>query len=993
MVSHLKLSKRQEQKSMVTPGVRDAGVLPGAWESMGAGLTLDYRAINMDYGIPTDYGNNYADDKKVDSKIPNKNIKVWKFDDGDFTFWTAHYDMWGMKRKAVFRVRTDSDPKTRAAEKAIKYHDRIEPSTQEEILEWMKTHKQYKPLNLQHNAADNMPVFDKRNWFDWKANIGLHNMNNTMWYQILNDLIPLSAPNLSEKEVLEWIRSLQMRMGIPPAQFSKIKKLVDDFRRKNYSRLTDYDEVENAPADLLLFLRLWSKTDPEWIEYNTAKHTKTDEINEADDKIPTLATLRRIVKAVGAKLVNESSGLYIVWQIEAPEGKHWEGGAHSISVEWLKGIDEVSSGKVDAIKDAINRMKHGLVDCLPDCECFDDTNEVDDAERMNKYKKHNSTLPENVLSGIKLTNLGKVKNFNIWVVNGKYIRDNIDIDFTTGGNPGRYEYIPENEIWIDNSVEQDEIEDDVLHEIDECLNMEIKGETYDKAHDEASGLEKELRDESKADDNYVNTIGVYNDENKGRGSFVGSKEEGFELRHTFASLSKRAFPDYPEYSDPNLYEQFSERIDSFTTPQFNLFETYYLDDTETTEDKKDQIEAFDDDAPEEKLVITVDEMKKEAMVKTAISYDANPIIQQLIAIPQVKSLIEQHASGYVDQIKVTTTVADVAQTQQQLQSTDPNVKLQPISGNPFGHVWIGENSTTHEKKPVDKIVRIDIVTDLWGTLITMLHEISHHRHPTWSEAQVEAEAQQLAGSVKQYLEGKNANRKKILFVKNGLHTVLLEELEIADTYQKQVIGLQNHNSLGHKHGLLFPYHTPQALTFHMGKVSFPIDIIFANDNKIVKIYRNCQPNSREMYSCDKASKVIEVIGSYCTFHDIDVGDHIFEVDDEPHKHGNFTQHIFERIKEIKTREQKDLDMTDWSVKIVMNSKPDSRRFMKVNWDAQDYKLKKADIIVNPDPKLIDVAIKELPLEKIVRHALLHILAAQKNELPEERERELITNRL
>jgi len=86
-------------------------------------------------------------------------------------------------------------------------------------------------------------------------------------------------------------------------------------------------------------------------------------------------------------------------------------------------------------------------------------------------------------------------------------------------------------------------------------------------------------------------------------------------------------------------------------------------------------------------------------------------------------------------------------------------------------------------------------------------------------------------------------------------------------------------------------------------------------------------------------------------------------------------------------------MTDWNVKIVMKKNPDSRRFLRVTWTPEDYKLKKADILVNPNPELIREALKEMPLEKLVRHALLHILAGAKNELPEDKEQRLITNRL
>lgn len=437
---------------------------------------------------------------------------------------------------------------------------------------------------------------------------------------------------------------------------------------------------------------------------------------------------------------------------------------------------------------------------------------------------------------------------------------------------------------------------------------------------------------------------------------------------------KRAWLNLPQYSDPNLYQQTLNPRNS-AEPEFNIFEEYFVDD---------EVEAEEDEPKKQ---------KKEAFLKIAITYDSNPVIQSLITIPEIKSLIEQNASGYVDKIIVTTTGADIQQTQQSIKPSAPGmapITLQPISGNPYGHMWTTEDPTTHQKKPLDKIVRIDRVTDQWGTLVTILHEIGHHRHPEWSEQQVEAEAENLAGTVKQYLGVKNASGKtNIFFVKQGLRSLPLVECDLADTYQKQVIGLQNHHSLRPDAGLLFTYSSPQPLTFWMGKVSFPIDIIFAdNSNKIVKIYRNCKPNSTELYSCGNATKVIEVVASFCAFHDIDVGDHVFYADDN-----DFTQNILENIREAKLIEQKDLGMTDWNVKIVMKAQPDSRRFIKVNWTPEDYRLKKADILVNPNPELIREALKEMPLNKLVRHALLHILAGHKKELPRDKEQILITDKL
>lgn len=383
-------------------------------------------------------------------------------------------------------------------------------------------------------------------------------------------------------------------------------------------------------------------------------------------------------------------------------------------------------------------------------------------------------------------------------------------------------------------------------------------------------------------------------------------------------------------------------------------------------------------------------MTKQAFVKTALTYPSNPIIQKLTSIPQIKALIEQHASGYVDEIKITTPATDIQQTQEKIKQ-DPNlsnVKLEQPSGSPYGHIFVYKDPTTHQPKALDRIARIDQITDEWNTLIVILHEISHARHPDWSESQVQTEAEQLAGKVKQYLTSKTASKQMMFFTSNLSMPII--NCEVADTFSKQVMGLQKHSSLTPDSGMLFPYKQPSHLNFHMGQVSFPIDIIFADYNgQILKIDRNCKPGSQEIYSCSNASKVIEVMGSLCAFHDINVGDHIFDANDKK----DFTKYVLEAIREIKIAEQKRLGMEKWNIRVVMTDDPDTRNFMIVDWTPKDYKLNKADIIINPNPKLIKAAIKDFKLDELVRHSLLHILAGYKKELPDDKEKELITSKM
>jgi hypothetical protein len=81
---------------------------------------------------------------------------------------------------------------------------------------------------------------------------------------------------------------------------------------------------------------------------------------------------------------------------------------------------------------------------------------------------------------------------SVWIVNGRLVRSVFDIDFTAGGHDYVYEFVPENEVWIDDDVEEAERGYVLLHELHERNRM-AKGLDYDKAHAESSRLEYRLR--------------------------------------------------------------------------------------------------------------------------------------------------------------------------------------------------------------------------------------------------------------------------------------------------------------------------------------------------------------------------------------------------------------------------------------------------------------------------------------------------------------------
>lgn len=85
------------------------------------------------------------------------------------------------------------------------------------------------------------------------------------------------------------------------------------------------------------------------------------------------------------------------------------------------------------------------------------------------------------------------------------------------------------------------------------------------------------------------------------------------------------------------------------------------------------------------------------------------------------------------------------------------------------------------------------------------------------------------------------------------------------------IGLQSVSKLPQNMCAIFFKSKPETVSFHMGTVSFPIDIIFLLDNRVVKIVHNLKPNNKETFSC-YSDCIIEFNGGYCKTNNIKLKD-------------------------------------------------------------------------------------------------------------------------
>jgi hypothetical protein len=114
---------------------------------------------------------------------------------------------------------------------------------------------------------------------------------------------------------------------------------------------------------------------------------------------------------------------------------------------------------------------------------------------MDEYVPHGAgPLSSALLRTIRAGRpIARIVGYKVFAVDGAAVRNLVHIDFTTGGNPGRYSYVPEGEVWVERVLEPSDAAASLLHELVETILMQEGGLDYDAAHEEASGVETMLR--------------------------------------------------------------------------------------------------------------------------------------------------------------------------------------------------------------------------------------------------------------------------------------------------------------------------------------------------------------------------------------------------------------------------------------------------------------------------------------------------------------------
>ena len=104
-------------------------------------------------------------------------------------------------------------------------------------------------------------------------------------------------------------------------------------------------------------------------------------------------------------------------------------------------------------------------------------------------------------------------------------------------------------------------------------------------------------------------------------------------------------------------------------------------------------------------------------------------------------------------------------------------------------------------------------------------------------------------------------------------------LGIADTQEKSYMGLSFRESMCKKCGMLFPFEGKKEHSFVMRDMMFPLDIIWIDDNKIVKIDKNLEPEGHETKNIYRSGQpinnVLELNGGFTDKYNIKVGDTVY----------------------------------------------------------------------------------------------------------------------
>ncbi len=123
--------------------------------------------------------------------------------------------------------------------------------------------------------------------------------------------------------------------------------------------------------------------------------------------------------------------------------------------------------------------------------------EAEQKERLKKdfllkVKQEIYEIFDAIPSDVYVRKILKAGNVDVHVINGRAVRDLYYIEFTEGGHHFVYDFVPENEVWLDDDLSAHERDYVLVHELHERYLMAL-GQDYDPAHRSSSIIEYKCR--------------------------------------------------------------------------------------------------------------------------------------------------------------------------------------------------------------------------------------------------------------------------------------------------------------------------------------------------------------------------------------------------------------------------------------------------------------------------------------------------------------------
>jgi hypothetical protein len=194
-----------------------------------------------------------------------------------------------------------------------------------------------------------------------------------------------------------------------------------------------------------------------------------------------------------------------------------------------------------------------------------------------------------------LTFYGRVEGFDVWFVNGQYVRENFDEEFTNFGQHLKFPFIPAREFWLDEENAPGEARFFIDHLLVENRLM-ARGVTYINALDEGDKVEKTER----------------------LGTAAGREGAALAAAHRTGELMARIHK--------KLLEEWSDGVKVWVVDGELIRDVFYIDFTEGGHDKvygfipAKEVWIDDDVKPEERPFIVLHELHERALMSRGWTY-------------------------------------------------------------------------------------------------------------------------------------------------------------------------------------------------------------------------------------------------------------------------------------------------------------------------------------------------------------------------------------